>query len=423
MPPQEQQVPVPQQRSYVLIIGVPTLLLLVGVYAYMKYFQTQIPIMSVMVEQKQSQTSQPTPTISIIDVATSTPSNLVTLFAVADSGTTTSEREWTTYAIWRKVGNHKSEVLATVGAVGEFAYPSTMQLSPDHHYLAIGLESKLDVLDLVTGSLKTIFLPKSVVGNGVAFSPDSTHVAVSDGSEYTPPENGSALYSVDVRSGERTALYTSSTTQEFAEAVAWRSDGNIILSYRVPKGSGPTIYTYFSPVDNQLHQLGSSPVLDHPSSSGKYFVMARAIAADPCQQGEMGASDAATGISMVDPIASTTVVSYVPANEIVDHIEYSPDETHILFGTHSVSACKTDTKQQMIEQYWTLPIVANAQPTRVVSVDEVHTQWKKPNIQIMNGGIVDPPAWTNNEWGLAYDGKPLVLAKSSVSPIGSFFVQ
>src|SRR3989344_7358108 len=130
------------------------------------------------------------------------PPNLVLAYALLESNADARARRWPTYSIWIKKGTATPEQLAVVGKEGE--YPSRFVLSPDHRYIAIDLEKKLQLLNIGTKELRTVFTTENGTA-GIAFSLDGSELWVAEGSSLINAQNeGFAIYSIDVTTGKNT---------------------------------------------------------------------------------------------------------------------------------------------------------------------------------------------------------------------------
>lgn len=246
------------------------------------------------------------------------------------------ERTWPTLNIWKKIAEQSPQLIATVGGVGE--YPSDFAVSHDKKYLAVNLESKLILINLETKGLRTIFTPKSIVGGKIAFSPDSTKIAVADGSYYVS-SNHNALYSIDVVSGT-TTLLDQREGIEYDGIESWRPDNKLILALKVPKGGDSYAGKVF---DLSTKELTPLTVTGMRSADG--MLLAQSISSskdDICKYSEGSwwgdfRASFSSEYAIIDPVTQSKKGTIVAPEKIIQPVTFSKDNNEVLYRVIDLS--------------------------------------------------------------------------------------
>jgi len=298
------------------------------------------------------------------------PSNLVLTYVLLESKVNARERGWPTYSIWIKKGAAPPERLAAVGKEGE--YPTQFILSPDHQYIAINLEKKLQLLNVRTKELRTVFATDTGI-IGLAFSSDSSHVWVSDNST---PATHFLIHSVDVASGKDTLA--AKGDNKIIGGDFWfkqvRADGIIFYDVLTYSETGPD-GGYFDLRTQEVHE-------DHAvyglSEDGKVG-LGDAVESIPGHCSEFGPYTVPMIVRVVEPVTGEVLGTIGRHNEAMHLVAFSPDGTQVLFGTNTNVDC-VYTKLTFYLQ----TIQSDSFPVLVSDPNVVLEQWNKPRFTNAN---------------------------------------
>lgn len=265
--------------------------------------------------------------------------NAVLIYTETVSTESSQGRTWPIQKIWKKVADNTPQHIATVGSVGE--YPAKFAVSPDKKHLAINLESKLVTLNLDTNELKTIFLPKEKLIGKIAFSPDSTRVAVVESNFYTGA-SFNALYSVDIKSGVSTLLDEREEI-EYLGIEAWRPDDKLILYFQADKGGAPYKVSDFDLVTKSFSQLittGFGNINTVTSADGMWLVQSiKSVKSEVCkysddswwiEDGDFRASFPSE-YEIIDPITKSRKGTITAPGKIIEPIAFSGNGEEVLY--------------------------------------------------------------------------------------------
>jgi hypothetical protein len=351
-------------------------------------------------------------------IATSTIAGVPTIIYSERTKTiNTNERQWQTVTIYRKIGSQMPEALASVGGVGEM--PGRYRLSPNKRYLSISLETKLDILDLQTKQLRTIFTPTQALNGAGAFSPDSSKLAVVDGSVYHYANNQqdkSILNSIDIATGKDTVLKTEESLL-YDDVQEWRPDGTLIVALSLPKGSGGDDLSYFNPADSSIHEIGT-----YTGESPGYLIGNGMRIALPSPDAASPTCDVflTDFYAITDPVSKKAYGTVGVKSTAVDILGLSPDRTQVLLKVRSDSSHVLCGTLSATSEYYTQSISGGA-PVRVSDLSKLTSSW---NIEV--SPFIETkslPMSSDNRFpdSIVFAGKEIIRSSDEAQVIAAYY--
>jgi hypothetical protein len=349
----------------------------------------------------------------------------------------TAYRTWPTIQIHKKVDDRESEVIATVGDVDE--YPIAFAISRDRRYLAINLETKLQVLDLETKELHTFIdlegSEKRIVGSP-AFSPDNLNVAFiiyevsfirNTGTEewdYDARTEVSELYSMNIETFKPDLLtkQVRISTKELSEGglpindiFVWRSDNKIIVDYVVGKDGEKQPGYYYIDVTKpgEIEELRFTP---GKGNENAFLGIAYASSTHAAVCGDIGGYGGGSPvylrsvITIVDAITNQQIDSIGAVGTHTEIVAFSPDNTQVLYKVmelpETFSECGNDNFGVKNPRYYLKTF--GKEPAQITDYQDILANWKTNTINavIMRTEDVDPNLIET--LGIVVDGNILV---------------
>ncbi len=362
----------------------------------------------------------------------------VLIYSEQVSHVMTEIRSWPKLNIFKKVGSAAPELLATVGAVGE--YPIGFVLSPDKTKLAVNLESKLLLIDIPTKTQKVLVTRDNSVLGDPAFSADSTKIAfVEFRSEYRSESNlwaaTSTLSIIDLRSLVVTVEDTRVNSSEgdsshywYDSVIAWRPDDMFILYYNTGK-DGPGNYLLYNSITKEFKPLAEPPRL--VTQNG----LLEEVSVDAVSVADLEtciySSDffqpkdndyhikGPSKIAIQDPLTKKQKgVIEAASSTMIQVIAYSPEEDSALYRSlalpFDVDMCNTYVRGESVEmaaQYFVKDFT-DGKSTPVEDYREILASWRSDTINAYekySKGSSDNGPIAN----IFKDGAPLVTATDS----------
>ena len=297
------------------------------------------------------------------------PSDLVTLYWVEEYQTSERERSWPTKSVWIKKGAAAPEHLATVGKVGE--YPARFLLSPDHKYIAIDLDHRIDLLEIATNKVQQLItLPNHVAG--LTFAQDSSTLWVSEAGIYGQGDRAIyKIHSVDLATGQDTVRATGNNADIKGDLALYkvRDDGTVFYH--------TLTYTEGGPPPGALNlATGERRVVN----GGYYMSMDGTRALEPLENtpdtgcSEFGPSVARIRMKVVEPVTRQEFGTVGIANKAFLFIAFSPDAKEVLYATAPVPI---DCSYQPADAYYR-QAVTGEQPQKVTDPIALLKTWQSP---------------------------------------------
>jgi dipeptidyl aminopeptidase/acylaminoacyl peptidase len=256
--------------------------------------------------------------------------NDVVVFAVQESEVSGSNRTVPVMGLYKQETDKVPVKFASVGAANE--YPIQFAASPNRQKVAVNLESKLVLIDVVTGQQETIFTPKFVVGGKITFSPDGNKLAFVDGNYYVPTDYVT-LYTYDLISKQLTS-HIQNSDMKFVDVDAWRADNTLVLSAGAPKGCATASYVLYDLASGVL-TLDSVPDFSRRSSDGSYVVIpTKTETPDACLNvGNMCsyAYDASMSYRIYDPLTNVVLGEFEQDQARVEFVALSLNNNSVLY--------------------------------------------------------------------------------------------
>jgi hypothetical protein len=300
------------------------------------------------------------------------PANLVAIFTTNATSSVVHDRAWQTVNIWQKIGDAAPTLLATVGRVGEEADPSYIKVSPDHRYVAIGLEHKVDLLNTEDKTMRTVLTASDGIVSSL-FSPDSAALLIAEGNTEFDSNAQASLVRIDLVSGKQTKSSLSSK-DVFGDVglIAWRPDNKVVyepISYK----------DCASPL--RVIDLNSGAIT--PSNASPYFILskdgtlgigsAKESISNACVQNEMCGPDVVASLAnVIDPASGQTLAVVGRANEEFEPIAFSPDDTQVLYKTDARNSCSEPSNMKAYVQN----IQSGSTPKSVSDPDALLNEWQ-----------------------------------------------
>jgi hypothetical protein len=355
----------PKKMSKILIVLV-CILALVLVMGGGYYLGTQkkngSQVVQTTVTSSPSSLATPTPDVS------ASPVTATLVYTEETDAIETASRRYVVVNIFRKVGDAKPELLATVGKAGE--YPSGFILSPDKKTLLINLESKLQSLDLATKALTTVFTPKKQVFDTV-FSPDGTRLFIWD-QVYAPTNKDYAYFIHDFNlSTKKDTILAQGSNEEIYFPIAWRSDDTVVLG--IAKGEFASLASF----DLKTKKITATPG-DHVSGSisqtGLRMAVTEKTVEDYCFSFG-GGSDSTQKI--IDPVTAKEFGSVGSSSKRVNILGFSPDDKTVAYSETTPGAVERDCVNEKVADsvYYQASTDGSGTPTVVSKIDALLNSW------------------------------------------------
>lgn len=212
--------------------------------------------------------------------------------------------------------------MAEIGGVGE--YPTQFIISPDKKYLLINFENKIKLLDLESKKIIELLILKHSNFNGMALSPDGTHIFIWD-QEYASQDKNYLVYDFNISSKEKKILKQGILNQAaYLFPVNWRNDNKIIMGEA--KGDYSNVWVYDLKTNN--FQKVDDLYLGSLSGDGKLLALQKFSVSDPCN----GYSGSDIGsYSIVDPVTAQKIDKIGDDKNVISFIAFSGDDKEILY--------------------------------------------------------------------------------------------
>lgn len=255
------------------------------------------------------------------------PKDLVAVYWIVESQTSTRERSWPTKSIWIKRSEQPAKLLAHIGKTGE--YPNWALLSPAHDYVAIDLETKVQLLHIQTKEVRTVLEAPNGV-SGMAFSPDGSELWVSEGHLYDERDNTyHTIHAIDVATGEaevRARGKNEGLGGDLSIDYA-RSDGIVFYHLNTYSESGPPGGALDTNTGTYLNTHGSYALSD----DGKIALGEPATSRiDPCE-GIGGPYTLPFTHKVVEPVTGRELGVVGQPGKIFRFISFSPDGSQVVY--------------------------------------------------------------------------------------------
>ncbi len=306
---------------------------------------------------------QPTETPIPLPAVSSSPLPVTLLYTEVSNTILTSTRLYEVDNIYRKVGDAKPELLATVGKIGEF--PVSFTLSPDKKTLLINLESKLQTLDLTSKTLTTVFTPKNQVF-GVVYSPDGTRLFVWD------QKDDSRNYSIhDFNLGsKKDTILTQGTVDQFAYyPLHWRKDNIVVIG--VGKGEFSTMASY-NIATKKLVTTSGDPALGTLSQTGMRMATTGETIEDICNDFSGSTSSSQ---KIIDPISAKEYATIGSGTKDLSIIAFSPDDKSVAYSEVPPTTTKSDCDKSQAKTYYQTSVDSTGTATQVDNINALLNSW------------------------------------------------
>jgi hypothetical protein len=322
--------------------------------------------------------------------------------------TTTNEadRTWPTVNILRKVGSNEPEVLAQVGGVG--AYPGSFFLSPDHKFLLINLESKLQILDLSTNEIRDLFIPKRQALSA-SYSPDGKELFIWD-QAYAPKDGNNSYYvhRFTIADGQDHILKQGSDAGPMVGSY-WRDDNKVVLEEGHGDFSRPFIFNLDT---NELVKTPGDLTPALLSQNGKIMAVYKDSVPDVCND-YSGAADSVYDV--VDPVTADVLGTIGGSGNRVTVLAFSPSGKEAIYVAEKPWTKRDDCTKASQQTYYKVQ-VATGSAEKLDNAIEVLKSWD-PNFV---GATADYDFMTNI-WSMTVGGKTVVTSTSSFQIAGQFY--
>lgn len=257
-----------------------------------------------------------------------------------------NSRRWSVVQIIREVNDGPPEVLAEVGKVGE--YPRDFVLSPDKTKLLIGLESKLQILDLDSKELKDLFTPKKEVGSFI-YSPNGDKLLIWD-KEYASRDNQYYIHEFNIDTKEDNILKSGSTESTYG-LNNWRDDNKVIMSLLMGEWAQTW---YFDMTTKAITQTPGNLGVGILSNDGTKLVTENKWIPDICN--EKGGGGASL-YKMIDPISGKTILNNIgKSDKHTAIVTFSQDDKELLYFTTNPVANKSDCNKEQTKTFYKINI-------------------------------------------------------------------
>ncbi|MCB9802984.1 hypothetical protein H6761_03135 [Candidatus Nomurabacteria bacterium] len=320
--------------------------------------------------------------------------------------TGSDSRAWPTVQIIGKVGDSDPELLAEVGKEDE--YPVGYKLSPDNKSLLINLESKLQILNLVTKELKDLFVPKQQVAS-ISYSPDGKQLFIWD-QKYGQQNGEYYAHIFDIITHKDQILKQGNIEGSFF-SVAWRDDGNVTM-YKA-MGDFARSY-YFNLATNELRETPNSYTTGVVSTSGKLMSTIKKHIPDICN--DMSGS-APSLYNIIDPVSGNVLGMVGKANYSVDIIAFSSDDKEVFYRAGKPWTNREDCDKNIENKYFTT-LINTGESNVVINPSEIISSWAGNYI-----GASSKYNYKENTWSILINDEPLITSDKRLQIAGQFYLQ
>lgn len=314
-------------------------------------------------------------------------------------------RIWPTVQIMRKMGNTEPEILAEVGAIGE--YPIEFQLSPDKTLLAINLESKVQILDLNTKELKDVMIPNEQV-DSVLFSPDSKQLLIWDQSFNTDTATDYYIHQYNL-ANQTDAIIKQGTTGDLMTLSAWRKDNKVIISQEM--GDYTTSW-FFDLTNKQLSPTPGEHPVDGISRYGQVILTATDDIEDICND---YAGSSTKSYSIIDPISGNQIGMIDGDKEKVELLAFSRDDQEILYRTEALQVNEAYCQDIGQRTYFTMD-TGKGKVTKFAALNDALSTWDGDYV----GASLNYNTDQSGIMSIMVNDEP-VVSGSNLNIIGQFF--
>lgn len=297
------------------------------------------------------------------------------IYAETISETTTPDRSWPTVSIYKTSDGSDKELLATVGKVGE--YPGRFFLTPDKSKLLIGLESKLQILDLETKQLDDLLVAKNEIGD-LVFSPDGKEALIWD-QKYASNDLSYTLHRFNL-STKSDAIIKSGVMSEkpaYLSPYSWRSDNKIAMLE--PMGEAADFW-YLDMDSLEIKQSTVGPIGSSFAGGRNSKLMATpsTTIADICN--EMSGVGP-NSYDFIDNVSGSKSGNVAATASLMTPVGFSPDDTEFIYYTTVPAKNASECNSPRTKSYFKVS-VASGQPAPLDNLVEQLRIWDTNNIGV-----------------------------------------
>jgi hypothetical protein len=349
--------------------------------------------------------TQSTPTVTVTPSVITSLISATLLYTEEKESIHSGTRSYPVVDIYRKVGDAKPELLATVGKVEE--YPKGFILSPDKKTLLINLESKLQALDMSTKTLTTIFTPKKQVYSDVVYSPDGNRLFIWD-QLYAPTNNDTNYFVHDFNlNTKKDTIVTQGAEEQIYYPLVWRSDNIVILG--VAKGDFSSVASFnisTRKITDTPGDIATGPI----SRSGMRMAVMDKSIGDICN--DFSASADSTQ-KIIDPVSAKTYTTIGSSQKIVTVLGFSPDEKKVAYSEQSPWKNKDDCSKEIPSTYYEASTENTDTPKMVTNIDALLNSWGL-------GERADESTNDGKSWTITEQGKTTISSNKELRVIATY---